>query len=502
MASLQRAEECLAAAKRLNSELNAFISLIKQPIARPPFITARKPNSDGMTSEKRRLLHGLPLAVKDNIATTGLPTTCASGILRNYISPFNATIIDRLQEEGAVVVGKTNMDEFAMGSHTIHSHFGPVRQPAFESKTVSAGGSSGGSAVAVATEQCQIALGTDTGGSVRLPAAYCGIVGFKPSYGLISRYGVIPYANSLDTVGILGKSVQDIGDVFKVINSSDERDPTCLSEGTRSRMEVQRSKHAYWGRRSGLRIGIPLEYNILELSPLVRQLWKQTAKMLRDMGHTILPVSLPNTRNAPSSYFILAPAEATSNLAKYDGVEYGSRLPEKGPVLYTATRSGGFGAEVRRRILVGSYSLSSSAADNYFLQAQRIRQLVRKDFDEVFTLPNPLRSLSTTTDVDENGRVDFLLTPTTPSPPPLLDEAQSQDPLVENTSDIFTIPSNLAGIPAISLPVAVNEQEARDAGCHVRSLGMQMIGQYGTDEWLLDVAKDTLHQLEGTKRLD
>lgn len=451
------------------------------------------------------------VAVKDNIATQAHPTTCASNILRDYTSPYEATVVRQLRRRGARVVGTTNLDEFGMGTHSTHSAHGPVASPAGRS----AGGSSGGSAVAVAAGEVEVALGTDTGGSVRLPAAYNGVVGFKPSYGMLSRYGVVPYANSLDTVGLLARSVERIRDLVVgegLWAQHDDKDPTSLSAAARLRCASGRT--GYKGEAAkvgweGLTFGIPLEYNIFELDPLIREAWEEVAALLQSLGANVVPVSLPTTRQALSAYYVLAPAEASSNLAKYDGVRYGNPGPEsenEGGVLYSAARGAGFGDEVKRRILLGAYSLSSEAMDNYFVQAQKVRRLVRGDFDRVFLLDNPLVDKEPTeegfgeeaeqadlADLHEDvpllnkcgpARVDFILSPTAPTPAPTLDEALSQTSLDSATNDVFTVPASLAGLPAISLPVDMKE-DVHGVG---RFAGIQIIGQYWDDARLLDVA--------------
>ncbi|TDZ35933.1 Glutamyl-tRNA(Gln) amidotransferase subunit A [Colletotrichum spinosum] len=444
------------------------------------------------------------LAIKDNIATAGLPTTCASAILSSHKSPFEATIVSQLRARGAHVVGKTNMDEFGMGSNSLNSIHGPVLNP-LSSTPTSAGGSSGGSAVAVQTGDADVAIGTDTGGSVRLPAAYCGVVGYKPSYGMISRWGVVPYANSLDTVGFLARDVDTIEDIIfsrNVHSEHDPRDPTNLSREFRSEQNNQPSNHP-----SRLRVGIPLEYNIAELDPRIRAAWTSAATLLQSSGVDIVPVSLPSTKHALSAYYVIAPAEASSNLAKYDGVRYGTRGDESdgaGEVLYSKTRGLGFGDEVRRRILLGAYSLSSEAMDNHFIQAQRVRKLVQRDFDRVFRRPNPLYDprqfdlCDMTDDValqDKLGpsQVDFLLCPTAPTFAPRIDEVEKQTPVQVYMNDVFTVPASLAGLPAISIPTRVQADEGGDESRQVA--GLQFIGQFWDDRRLMGVAKDLLRKL-------
>ncbi|KAM7190564.1 glutamyl-tRNA amidotransferase [Naviculisporaceae sp. PSN 640] len=533
--------------------------------------TARVPKED-IETELSRLAQNtsgpspFTLAVKDNIATTTppfLPTTCASPFLLNYHSPIEATIVSQLRARGAVIVGKTNLDEFGMGSYSTHSAFGPVAQgpdsnlPSDGNKAelFSAGGSSGGSAVAIAEGEADVALGTDTGGSVRLPAAYSGVVGFKPSYGMLSRYGVVPYANSLDTVGLLAGSVETLSKLIVESNlwaEHDPKDPTSLSTAARKRCAAGREGYYSNHNRidsgsaekdkplSGIKFGIPLEYNIQELDPHIRATWADAAKQLQSLGARIVPVSLPSTRHALSAYYVIAPAEASSNLAKYDGVRYGrndlsitkEEKSDKGSedVLYASVRGAGFGPEVKRRILLGSYTLSSEAIDNYFIQAQKVRRLVRRDFDRAFRLANPLLSAAGSESESESEsdqyqfdlsdlpeeipvenkfgptQVDFLLCPTAPTLAPrlgnVLDKSEVEDGSESGEgdgnggaeanngkkvvdaymNDVFTVPASLAGLPAISIPVAVGEKGIGG------SAGLQLIGQYWDDARLLSVA--------------
>ncbi|KAJ5594575.1 uncharacterized protein N7459_000783 [Penicillium hispanicum] len=499
MSLLREAEKCIA--NQHAHGLNAFIT----PLPRLGQWSEHVKEADRRREQgkPKSLMDGRLISVKDNICTRELPTTCASGILDRFNSPFNATVINQLQAAGAIVAGKTNLDEFGMGSHSVHSQFGPVKNPRQDSDgyDLSAGGSSGGSAVAVAADQCYAALGTDTGGSVRLPAAYTGTVGFKPSYGLISRWGVVAYANSLDTVGIIGKKTSRVRDIFSTLNHHDPHDPTSLSPFSRSRILSQLRTPPYMSRLAPapLRIGVPLEYNISELSPSVRKAWLLSLVRLQDKGHTIHPVSLPATKHALSAYYVLAPAEASSNLAKYDGVRYGNR--EDGPdsgqpdgYLFSHTRGSGFGLEVKRRILLGTFSLSADAMDNYFIQAQRVRRLVQKDFNAVFSAKHPLAD----THEPNSGRsgvaeVDVIICPTAPSPPPRLSLISSgSSPLDAYVNDVFTVPASLAGLPALSVPVTAlssDEPAAEEVA------GIQIIGQYGDDELVMKVGE----MLEGCR---
>ncbi|KAI9870433.1 MAG: Trimeric GatFAB AmidoTransferase(AdT) complex subunit, partial [Pleopsidium flavum] len=387
MSLLAKAERCLLNQVHSGSRVNAFIPSKKRGIIKD------LEDANARREEGRHVsnLDGSLMAIKDNICTEQYATSCGSEILKAFTSPYDATVVTKLRAAGAIIAGKTNLDEFGMGSHSTHSCFGPVRNFVKGVKNdISAGGSSGGSAIAVATGQCNAALGTDTGGSVRLPAAYCGIVGFKPSYGLVSRWGVVAYANSLDTVGVLANDSHDAKKVFDTINDYDVRDPTSLSQTSRSRLAALLSRRE---RQRPLRIGVPVEYNIQELSAMVRDAWLCTIHHLQRLGHSVHQVSLPATKHALSAYYVLAPAEASSNLAKYDGVRYGIRNDDKdgiGGVLYANTRGKGFGDEVKRRILLGAYSLSAEAIDNYFLKAQKVRRLVQQDFNDVFAMPNPL----------------------------------------------------------------------------------------------------------------
>lgn len=338
------------------------------------------------------------------------------------------------------------------------------------------------------------ALGTDTGGSVRLPAGYTGVVGFKPSYGRLSRRGVIAYANSLDTVGILGKHCTVVTDIFDKLNVHDPQDPTSLSPATRAR--IRRSAGTWKSKR----IGIPMDYNIATLHPIIRKAWIRTLRVLWKEGHTLHPVRLPATQHALSSYYILAPAEASSNLAKYDGVRFGSRAegidgtPER--MLFARTRGQSLGAEVQRRILLGAFSLSAQAIGNHFVQAQKVRRLVQQDFNHVFATQHPL--LDCVADgLDRNDvsdKVDVLVCPTAPTFAPSLDEVEDQDAIRSYMNDVFTVPASLAGLPAISVPMPAEWlREHTSSGCDaksvVRSAGIQVIGQYGDDSLVLAYAR-------------
>ncbi|KAL8672347.1 MAG: hypothetical protein Q9168_003200 [Polycauliona sp. 1 TL-2023] len=440
-------------------------------------------------------IDGQLIAIKDNICTTHQPTTCASDTLQGFHSPFSATVVDKLEAAGAILAGKTNLDEFGMGSHSVNSVHGPVTSSATDpGNQRSVGGSSGGSALATSTRQCFAALGTDTGGSVRLPAAWTGTVGFKPSYGIVSRWGVVAYANSLDTVGVLARTVEAAEQVYEVIKGHDPRDSTAISSLTRSRINSQITRQS---RNQPFRIGIPREYLLKELHPSIQKHWSLALRSLRRRGHSVHLISLPTTKSALAAYYVLAPAEASSNLAKYDGARYGNKAPtdrDKSDVLFSSTRGQNFGAEVRRRILLGSYTLSSTAIDNYFIRAQKVRRLVQDDFNRVFAMKHPLlqhqkeipSSPSTLggKEVTEENGVDIIITPTSLNLPPLLSSLQSDennDPTKQFQEDVYTVPASLAGLPAISVPVPCKDWQ---------QMGLQVMGQYGDDELVLSAAKE------------
>jgi len=377
---------------------------------------------------------GVPVAVKDNIATLGLPTTCASKILAGYVSPFEATAITRLRMEGAVVVGKTNMDEFAMGSSNENSAYGPARNP-HDVRRVT-GGSSGGSAAAVAAGIVPIALGSETGGSVRQPAAFCGVVGVKPTYGRVSRYGLVAFASSLDQIGTFGRNVDDAALATKIIAGLDSKDSTSSSMPVESYRDQFLSPATSATPLDGMTIGVPEEYFPENLDPGIRNLCERAVDALKAAGAKVVDVKLPHTPLAIPVYYIVAPAEASSNLARFDGVRYGARTQNASTLreLYSMTRSEGFGAEVTRRILLGTYVLSAGYYDAYYKKAQAVRALITRDFGAVFG----------------NG-VDALFTPTTPST--AFPIGAVTDPYEMYLSDIFTVTANLAGVPAMSLPI-------------------------------------------------
>ncbi len=372
-------------------------------------------------------LQGVPVVLKDNISTTELPTTCGSRILEGYVAPFDATAVRRLRDAGAMILAKANMDEFAMGSSTENSAYGPAHNPVDPSRVP--GGSSGGSAGAVASGIVRIAFGSETGGSVRQPAAFCGVVGVKPTYGRVSRFGLVAFASSLDQIGVFGATVDDAALGMQVIAGHDEHDSTS------SRTEVADYSSGSNASLKGVVIGLPKEYFPAALDPAVRQLCDRAIERFRRLGAEIRDVSLPHTELAIPVYYIIAPAEASSNLARFDGVRYGKRVDGDGlRGMYEATRSVGFGPEVTRRIILGTYVLSAGYYDAYYKKAQQVRGLITKDFADVFA-----------------GGVHLLFTPTTPTPAFKL--GAISDPYEMYMSDIFTATANLAGVPAMSLPI-------------------------------------------------
>ncbi len=372
-------------------------------------------------------LAGVPIAIKDNIATRTMPTSCGSRILAGYVSPYEATVMQRLRAAGAVMIGKTNMDEFAMGSSTENSAFGPTHNPVDHSRVP--GGSSGGSAAAVSAGVVPVALGSETGGSVRQPAAFCGVVGIKPTYGRVSRFGLVAFASSLDQVGVFGRRVDDAARVLEVIAGHDPHDATS------SHREVVPLRHHATGSLKGVVIGRPIEYFPDSLDPAIRARCDAALDTLQALGAEVRDVTLPHTASAIPVYYILAPAEASSNLARFDGVRYGVRMPGAGlQGMYEATRSGGFGAEVTRRILLGTYVLSAGYYDAYYRRAMQVRALIADDFRRVFA-----------------DGVHALFTPTTPTTAFRLGAVS--DPYEMYLSDIFTVTANLAGVPAMSQPI-------------------------------------------------
>jgi aspartyl-tRNA(Asn)/glutamyl-tRNA(Gln) amidotransferase subunit A len=399
-------------------------------------------------------LLGIPLAVKDNFLVRGVRTTCASQILADFMPPYDASAISKLRTAGAVYTGKTNMDEFAMGSSAENSAFFPTHNPWNFNRVP--GGSSGGSAAAVAADECIAALGTDTGGSIRQPAAFCGIVGLKPTYGRVSRYGIIAFASSMDQIGPMTKDVRDSALLLEAIAGYDTADSTSVKQ------PVPRYSDALTGEISGLRIGIPREFFVAGLQPAIQEAIHTAIRELENLGAVIMDISLPHTECAVAVYYIVATAEASSNLARYDGMRFGYRANGKDLAdTYMLSREQGFGTEVKRRILLGTYALSAGYYEAYYLKAQRVRELMRRDFDEAF------------------AGCDVILTPATPTTAFGIGE-KVDDPLAMYLSDVCTISANLAGIPALSLPCGFDEDGM--------PIGMQIMGKHFNESTVLRVA--------------
>jgi aspartyl-tRNA(Asn)/glutamyl-tRNA(Gln) amidotransferase subunit A len=433
------------------SALNAFITLSRErTLAEAQECDARLARGEG------GVLLGVPIAIKDMILTRGERTTAASKMLADFVAPYDATVVAKLREAGAVIFGKTNLDEFAMGSSNETSFFGAVRNP--WSLDHVPGGSSGGSAAAVAARLAPAALGTDTGGSIRQPASFCNIVGLKPTYGRVSRYGAIAYASSLDQIGPFAANVADCAAVYEVIAGVDPLDSTSVDAPRPDLAALAASD------LRGLRIGIPREYFIKGLRPEVESLVRSAVTVLEGRGATVVEISLPHTELAVAVYYILAPAEASSNLARYDGVRFGHRAEGVTDLkdLYCRSRSEGFSAEVQRRILVGTYVLSAGYFDAYYVKAQRVRALIARDFATAFA-----------------HECDVIACPTAPTPPFRLAE-KVEDPLAMYLNDVFTIPVNLAGLPALSIPCGFVGD---------LPVGLQLIGKPWNEDTLLKVGQ-------------
>lgn len=453
--------------EEVEENIHSFITLTKEEAIKQAKIVDTKIRKNEPVGE----LAGIPVAIKDNFCIQGTKTTCGSKILENYISPYDATVIKKLKNMDAIFIGKTNMDEFAMGSSTETSYFGVTRNP-WNLECIP-GGSSGGSATAVAAKEAPLALGSDTGGSIRQPASCCGIVGLKPTYGRVSRYGLVAFASSLDQIGPLARNVYDCALLLKIISGYDSQDTTSVdlpvpdfSQGLQGKEKIK-----------GLRVGLPKEYFIAGIDPEVEKAVKNAGKILENLGLKIYEISLPHTEYAVATYYIIAPSEASANLARYDGVRYGyqargspstkfgaGQARHEGLDLvrtYEKTRGEGFGAEVKRRIMLGTYALSAGYYDAYYLKALKVRTLIKQDFDEAFK------------------KVDVILTPTAPTPAFKLGE-KIDDPLKMYLSDIFTISANLAGIPGINIPCGYSKDNL--------PIGLQILGKPFDEETILKVA--------------
>lgn len=434
--------------KELDPQVDAFLALNEEQA------TKQAAEMDQTDTGERGPLFGLPIGVKDNIVTEGLETTASSLILKGFNPIYNATVVDKLREAGMVIVGKLNMDEFAMGSSNENSYYKNTKNP-WNLETVP-GGSSGGSAAAVAAGEVPFTLGSDTGGSIRQPAAFCGVVGMKPTYGRVSRFGLIAYASSFDQIGPITRTVKDNALLLNAISGHDEKDSTSAN------VEVPDFTAALTGDIQGLRIGVPKEYFAEGVSEASKQAVKDALKVLEEKGATWEEISLPHSKYALSTYYILASSEASSNLSRFDGIRYGYRTEKAGSLLefYMNTRSEGFGDEVKRRIMLGTYALSSGYYDAYYKKAQKVRTLIKQDFDKAF----------------EN--FDVIVGPTTPTPAFKIGEI-IDDPLTMYANDILTIPVNLAGVPAISVPCGFENG---------LPLGLQIIGNYFDEETVYRVA--------------
>jgi aspartyl-tRNA(Asn)/glutamyl-tRNA(Gln) amidotransferase subunit A len=436
----------LANAEALNLQLNSFLSIENdRALAR----------AAALETENGSRLHGLPIAVKDNICTKGIRTSCGSQILNNYKADYDATAVARLNDAGAIVVGKTNMDEFAMGSSNESSAFGPAKNPWDVSRVP--GGSSGGSAVAVASGVVDASLGSETGGSVRQPAALCGIVGLKATYGRISRYGLVAFASSLDSIGIFGKTARNVSDVLGVIAGRDPLDSTSADVAVPDYTGLLENDIA------GKTIGVPRALFGEGMDDEVRTSVLQSIEHFRDLGANFIDVELPRAKYGIAVYYIIATAEASSNLARFDGVRYGFRAEGSDELrkMYSRTREEGFGAEVKRRIMLGTYVLSSGYYDAYYAKAQKVRAMVKQDYLSAFT------------------KCDAILTPTSPSVAFKIGE-RSDDPLAMYLSDIYTVSANLAGVPAISVPCGISSEGL--------PIGVQLVGNFWGEDILLNLA--------------
>ncbi len=449
---LELTKACLDQIKKVDRKIKAYITITGDLALKQ----AKELDKKGNFSQP---LSGIPIAIKDIFCTKGIKTTAGSKILENYIAPYTATSIKKIEKQGIVVLGKVNMDEFACGSSTETSYFGPTKNPWDLGRVP--GGSSGGSAAAVAADECIYSLGTDTGGSIRQPASLCGIVGIKPTYGRVSRYGVIAMASSLDQVGPLTKTVEDTAIVLGQIAGLDKNDSTTLDK------KVSDYTLALKKDIKGLKIGVPKEYFVEGMDKEVEKTIKEAIKKLEDLGAKIVEVSLPHSKYGLAVYYIIMSSELSANLARYDGVKYGFSARAKSLLEnYLQTRAEGFGPEIRRRIMLGTYSLSAGYYDAYYLQAQKVRTLVKQDFEKVFE------------------QVDCLVTPTSPTVAFRLGE-KTDDPLTMYLSDIFTVSVNIAGVPAISIPCGFAKPQS---GKTEMPVGLQIIGKQFDEETILQVA--------------
>lgn len=446
---------CLERIERLEPRLHAFLTLdaagaLAQAEQADRRLAEWRKNPEGSPPP----LLGLPIAVKDVLCVAGMRCTCGSRILENFVPPFHATAVERLLAAGVIILGKTNTDEFAMGSSTENSAYGPTHNP-WDLERVP-GGSSGGSAAAVAARLVPAALGTDTGGSVRQPASFCGVTGLKPTYGRVSRFGLVAYGSSLDVVGVFARTAEDVALLFTQIAGHDPRDATTMDLPV-PQIELDSRKDL-----AGVRIGIPQEYFIAGIQAEVEEAVRRAISTLASLGCQVEEVSLPHTSYALPVYYLIAPAEASANLARYDGIRYGPRLPANEMwEVFRRTRGEKFGAEVKRRIMLGTYALSAGYYDAYYGQAQKVRTLIKRDFEQAFQ------------------KVDLIAAPVAPTTAFRLGE-HSDDPLAMYLEDVFTLPANLAGVPGLAFPVGFDRQGL--------PIGMQLMGRHFQEDVLLQVA--------------
>ncbi|GAB6076366.1 Asp-tRNA(Asn)/Glu-tRNA(Gln) amidotransferase subunit GatA [Desulfurobacterium crinifex] len=446
-------EELLNRIKETEPKLNAYITVTEEKARKKAEIADKE--LEKLSEDEIPELFGIPLSIKDNINVENVRMTCASKILENFISPYDATVIKRLRERGAIFVGKNNLDEFAMGSSTETSYFGPTRNP-WDLERVP-GGSSGGSAAAVSARSAIASLGSDTGGSIRQPAALCGVVGLKPTYGRVSRYGLTAFASSLDQIGPITKTVEDAAYLLNIISGQDSKDATS------ARIPVPNFLENLNNEIKGLKAGLPKEYFVEGIEPEVKEKVLEAVKKLESLGVEIEEISLPNTKYAVETYYIIAPAEASSNLGRFDGVRYTYRAKDYKDLIdmYCKTRAEGFGDEVKRRIMIGTYTLSAGYYDAYYLKAQKVRTLIYQGFQNAFE------------------KVDFIVTPVSPTTAFKIGE-RTNDPIKMYLSDIFTIAVNLAGLPAISIPCGFDSKNL--------PVGLQIIGKAFDEVTILNVA--------------
>ncbi|MCG5061828.1 MAG: Asp-tRNA(Asn)/Glu-tRNA(Gln) amidotransferase subunit GatA [Limnoraphis sp. WC205] len=447
-------QEALDRIDQLDSKLNSFLCVTADRALQQ----AQQVDAKIAAGEEIGLLAGIPIGIKDNLCTQGITTTCASKILENFVPPYESTVTQKLAEAGAIMVGKTNLDEFAMGSSTENSAYQVTANP-WDLQRVP-GGSSGGSAAAVAADECVVALGSDTGGSIRQPASFCGIVGMKPTYGLVSRYGLVAYASSLDQIGPLARTVEDAAILLQAIAGYDAKDATSLNVQIPDYVAALRPTLK---PKSRIKIGVIKETFGEGLDPVVEKAVTTAVETLQELGAEIQVVSCPRFRYGLPTYYIIAPSEASANLARYDGVKYGFRSSDAENLIdmYCKTRAEGFGAEVKRRIMVGTYTLSAGYYDAYYLKAQKVRTLIKQDFERAFS------------------QVEVLVCPTAPTTAFKAGE-KTADPLSMYLSDLMTIPVNLAGLPAVSIPCGFDEQGL--------PIGMQLIGKVLGEARLFEVA--------------